>query len=102
MNTNSSFKLEQVAIGTIEKMLQVTNANKAAGIDNLPGLFVKDGAELLAPPLTQIINLSIASSLFPDPCKIAKLITLFKKGSKTDPKNYRPISLLPLLSKTFE
>ena len=61
MNINSSFKLEQVAIGTIEKMLQVTNANKAAGIDNLPGLFVKDGAELLEPPLTQIINLSITS-----------------------------------------
>ena len=66
MNINSSFKLEQVAIGTIEKMLQVTNANKAAAIDNLPALFVKDGAELLAPPLTQIINLSIASSIFPN------------------------------------
>ena len=91
MIKNNNFKLEQVAIGTIEKMLELTNANKAPGIDNLPGLFFKDGAEVLAPPLTQIVNLSIASSLFPDPCKIAKLITLFKKGSKTDPKNYRPI-----------
>ena len=53
MNINSNFKLEPVAIGTIVKMLQVTNASKAAGIDNLPGLFVKDGAEILAPPLTQ-------------------------------------------------
>ena len=38
-------------------------------------------------------------STFPDKCKIAKLTPLFKKGSKTDPKNYRPISLLPLISK---
>ena len=38
----------------------------------------------------------------PDACKIAKVKPLFKKGSKTDPSNYRPISLLLLLSKVFE
>jgi len=40
--------------------------------------------------------------MFPEKCKIAKLKPLFKKGSKTEPKNYRPISLLPLISKIFE
>ena len=60
-------------------MLTKTNANKAPGMDKLSGIFIKDGAELLASPLTQIVNLSIVSSLFPDPCKIAKLIALFKK-----------------------
>ena len=39
---------------------------------------------------------------FPDACKIAKIKPLFKKGSKTEPSNYRPISLLSLLSKAFE
>ena len=39
---------------------------------------------------------------FPDACKIAKIKLLFNKSSKTDPSNYRPISLLPLLSKVFE
>ena len=39
---------------------------------------------------------------FPDAFKTAKVKPLFKKGSKTDPSNYRPISVLPLLSKAFE
>ena len=44
----------------------------------------------------------MALESFPDACKIAKVKALFKKGSKADPSNYRPISLLPLLSKVFE
>ena len=46
--------------------------------------------------------MSIKQSLFPDQCKIAKLKPLFKKGSKSDPTNYRPISLLPAVSKVIE
>ena len=38
----------------------------------------------------------------PDECKIAKLKSLYKKGKKNDPKNYRPISLLPVISKILE
>ena len=62
------------------KCLKKTNVNKAPGIPKLTGIFIRDGADLLAAPLTQIINLSIATSTFPDPCKIAKLRALFKKG----------------------
>ena len=46
--------------------------------------------------------MSIKYSVFPRDCKVAKLRLLYKKGSKTDPKNYRPISLLPLISKIIE
>ena len=83
-------------------LLSKTNISKAAGIDNLSGTFIKDGAESIANHFTKIINLSIASSLFPDLCKIAKLIALFKKGLRTEAKNYRPVSLLPLFSKIFD
>ena len=72
------------------------------GLDNLAGRFLKDGATELSLPVTELINLSIKSSVFPEQCKIAKLKPLYKKGSALIPKNYRPISLLPLLSKLFE
>ena len=52
--------------------------------------------------MTQILNLSIKLSTVPDECKIAKLKPLYKKGKKTDPKNYRPISLLPVISKILQ
>ena len=50
----------------------------------------------------QLINLSITTSTVPEGCKISKLKPLYKKGATTDPKNYRPISLLPLISKIYE
>ena len=46
--------------------------------------------------------LSIKLFVFPEEYKIAKLKPLFKKNSKTDPKNHRPVSLLPLMSETVE
>ena len=75
---------------------------KAAGIDNLSGKFLKDGAEILAKSLSEICHLSITSRTFPDACKVAKLKPFFKKGKKTDPSNYRSMSLLRLFSKVLE
>ena len=71
-------------------------------MDEISPRFLNNGTEVLAKPICDIINLSIKLSTFPDKCKIAKLAPLFKKGSKTDPKSYRPISLLPLISKLIE
>ena len=99
---SSKFKLAQVSKEHILEILQTMDPNKAAGIDEISGKFLKDGSEILAKPISQICNLSIKKSKFPSQCKIAKVTPLFKKGSKTDPKNYRPISLLPIISKVIE
>ena len=98
----NNLNLEMVDYTVILDLLSKTNISKAAGIDKLSGIFIKDGAEKIAFHFTKIINLPILSSSFPDLCKIAKLIALFKKGVRTEAKNYRPISLLPLFSKIFE
>ena len=102
MGISNEFKFAEVDSNLIYDILRKTNITKAPGIDKLSGIFIRDGADVLAMPLSQIVNLSITSSTFPDLGKISKLKALFKKGSKIDPKNYRPISLLPLLSKIFE
>ena len=86
----------------IAKILRSTNVPKAQGIDDLSGCFLEDGSQVLSQPISELCNLSIKLGSFPDSCKIAKLKPLFKKGSKTNPSNYRPISLLPLISKIIE
>ena len=100
--SQTKFKFNFVSEEDVLKILKDINENKAAGLDNLSGKFLKDGATELAKPISQICNLSIKYSIFPNDCKIVKLKPLFKKGSKTAPKNYRPISLLPLISKIIE
>ena len=77
------------------------DASKAAGMDQIPAKFIRDGAEELALSLKKIINLSTKLPTFPEECKLAKLKPIFKNGARTDPKN-RPISLLPLVSKIIE
>ena len=78
------------------------NPSTVAGIDYLSGKFLKDGADVLAPPIYQLCNISIKLNSFPRSCKIAKVKPLFEEGSKTDPLNYRPISLVTLLSNIIE
>ena len=97
-----SFSFEPVEHASVLTLLQQVNHSKSAGIDNLTGKFLKEGAPVLASPIRDLINLSISLSSFPDDCKIAKLKPLYKKEAKTKPKKYRPISLLPLISKIIE
>ena len=97
-----NFEFSGASPEKILNILKGLNPSKAGSIDNLSGKFLKDGADILARPISQFCNLSIKLNLFPRSCKIATVKPLFKKGSKTDPQNYRPISLLLILSKIIE
>ena len=69
---------------------------------NIPSLFLRDGAESIIVPVSHIVNLSITTETVPYAFKDAKVIPLHKEGSKLDPGNYRPVSILCVLSKILE
>ena len=95
--------LDWTTEGYLFKLLKNVEVTKAAGIDQISGKFLKDGARILVKPISELCNLSMILGSFPDACKIVKVKKpLFKKGSKTDPSNYGLISLLLLLSNIFE
>ena len=69
---------------------------------DLPSFFLKIAAPILVPYLAIICYHSYQSGIFPDRMKIAKVIPIYKAGVTTDVNNYRPVSVLPCLSKVFE
>ena len=70
-------------------------------MNDIPISIIKKN-DIIVPVLCQNINYSFMTSCFPEELKTTDVIPIFKKDSKTDPKNYRPILLLPLVSRIFE
>ena len=75
---------------------------KAQGLDDFPPGLLKDAASLIAQPLTYVINMSLSEGVIPTEWKAAKVTPLHKSGPRTELENYRPISVLPALSKILE
>ena len=78
------------------------NNKKFTGHDGISSKMVKFSAPVLADHLALFFNICFEKECFPNFLKIAKILTLYKKGEKTEPDNYRPISLLSCINKLFE
>ena len=61
-----------------------------------------DGEDEISAPLSELINRCFESSVFPSDEKIAKVTPIYKSGERSSMDNYRPISVLPVLSKVIE
>jgi len=88
-----------------EEIIDIINSldeSKSSGPCNIPIKIIKISKNLIAKSLSDICNKSFNDGIFPDANKIAKIIPIHKKGSKNDTNNYRPISLLSILSKIME
>ena len=75
---------------------------KACGPDNIPSWFLKEYAQQISPILTDIYQDSISTVNVPSKWRCANVCAVFKKGKKSDPANYRPISLTCIASKILE
>ncbi len=74
----------------------------SVGCDGISLNFIRDSLYMIVFYLTVIVNTSLTTGVFPEIWKHAMIIPLFKKGDQENVSNYRPISLLPVLSKILE
>ena len=97
-----TFSLKPVYPDKVEKILKGLKNSKSVGVDFLDISTLKLVHEYIIPAITHIINLSIRQQKFPTEWKHAKVIPLLKKGDVLEPKNYRPVAILPVVSKILE
>ena len=97
------FSLSPITSQEVEDLLNSIPTNKATGADGVSARIVRIAASAISISLSKIINYCIENSKFPSAWKVAKVIPIYKgKGDQHDMSNYRPISVLPVLSKLFE
>ena len=86
----------------VRALLENLDENKAVGPRDISPRVLRQCAAELARPLASLFNHCLATSTWPEMWKRSSVVPLHKKNSKTEAKNYRPVSLLPVLSKVLE
>jgi hypothetical protein len=100
----TAFKFTFATAGQITKIICGRKATDAMEIDNIPTSILKKGLEVLAGPISHLVNRSLAEGRVPKAFKVGKVFPVYKgKGkAREDPASHRPVSILPAMSKVLE
>ena len=89
---------------TVPEIISIINnlKSKKCSIHEIPISIYKKIVDIISPTICSLVNCSINSGIFPRSLKVARVVPIHKSGAKNELSNYRPISILPTLSKIFE
>ena len=97
-----NFEFSETSPERILNTFEGLNPSNAAGINKLSGKFLKDGADILAKPISQLCNLSIKLNSFPRSCNVAKVKPHYKKTPKWTLKTSTPFHYSPSYQKLLK
>ena len=101
-NTTNTFNFSEVTNNDILTKIKQLEKKKANTFKNIPTKHIKETKNICGPIIKDLVNDSIINSKFPNNLKLADVSTIFKKDDATNVKNYRPVSVLPVVSKIYE
>ena len=102
LNENGVFEFKPETKTRIEQLINRIKPNVAVGHDQLSAKLIKTATTVISDDLRKLVNLSYEINTFPDQLKIAIVKPIHKKGTNNEPEQYRPISILSVISKIFE
>ena len=102
LNKEGAFRFKKETTERIEYLINRIKPNVATGHDELSARLIKAASPVILEDLTDLVNLSYETRIFPENLKKATVRALHKKGGNNDPAQYRPVSILTILSKIFE
>ena len=99
---NQKFSFRPVTDSEITKILSNIDSKKSTGVDNIPAKIVKSCSSPLSGVLASLFNSTFQHSKFPASLKGAQVVPIHKQNDPLDKENYRPVSVLPIISKAYE
>ena len=102
LKTNCTLIFQTITIDTTSSIIDSLKPKTSTGVDSVSNKLLKFAKNAISEPMTIIIIQMLRVGIFPDLLKISKVIPVYKKDDNTNLSNYRPISLLPSMSKIFE
>ena len=96
------FQFTHTNADSIQKSISKLQTKKATGVDGISAKILKSCSNTIAQPITDLINFSFDSHVFSNSLKQAQVIPIFQKKDPLDKQNYRPVSILPTISKLYE
>ena len=97
-----NFVFQKVSTNFVCKELTKLKLTKGTGLDGLTARLLKDAAPVIAKSITYLVNLTTSTGVIPSEWKDVRVTPIFKSGARNDENNYRPILVLPLVSKIME
>ena len=102
LSPKSTFSFSPVNAEDLNKAMSKFKSSQGFGMDNKSSFFLKKSIPILSNGLSQIFNMSLSTGQFPDSWKVARVAPIYKDGSSSENSNYRPISVLIVVSRLFE
>ena len=100
--TSAGLVLQPVTLPNLSESLRELSSARAVGVDGIPLFAIRNCFAVIAPHLLHLINVSIVTRVFPSAWKTASVVPIHKSGPRDSASNFRPISILPALSKLCE